>query len=115
MCVVCVVCVLCLWCVYVCPVSKWVVIPKLVIGKEIKRDGQAYELLQKLFRLRDKLVHYKTKTKAIGDLRWDEDWGTEDHSRNSIKAVKLILNELQALDPKLDIDWLNEAETDIYA
>ena len=56
------------------PVSKWIVIPKLITGNAIDTDGQPYERLKKLFKLRDKLVHYKTKKKKVPEMVEDKDW-----------------------------------------
>jgi len=46
-------------------VSKWLILPKLTVGRQLSTDGQPYELLIGLFRLRNKLVHYKTRKKRI--------------------------------------------------
>jgi len=96
------------------PVSKWMIIPKLVVGQQLKADGQPYELLRKLFKLRDKLVHYKTRQKRIDELA-DEDWVTERDAYDALQAVNKLTEELRSLDPTVEIDWLRDAETDPYA
>jgi len=97
------------------PVSKWVIIPKLATGSQIRKDGQGYKLLKDVFKLRDKLVHYKSREKRISELKEDEDWVTEKHAQRSIEAVTVILQELKSLDPQIDVDWLEDAEHDPYA
>ena len=91
--------------------SKWRIVPRLLVGKELIRDGQTYQLLRDLFRLRHKLVHYKARVKHIRDLREQEDWVTEDHARNAIQAVRKAVEGLHSLDPAVGIDWLQEAES----
>jgi len=95
-------------------INKWLILPKLIVGRQLSTDGQPYELLIGLFKLRDKLVHYKTRKRRICDLT-EEDWVTERHADNAIQAVNRLVRELKTLDPTVDIDWLQDAETDPYA
>ena len=97
------------------PVSKWVIIPKLATGRQIDPAAQGYELLRETFKLRDKLVHYKSRTRKLSELREDQDWVTEKHAQRCIEGVTRILEELKAIDPQVDIDWLDDAEHDPYA
>jgi len=96
------------------PISKWLILPKLVVGRQLSTDGQPYELLGGLFRLRNKLVHYKTRKKRISALREEEDWITERHARDAIQAVSALVQELKSLDPTADTGWLLKAGTDPY-
>lgn len=97
------------------PVSKWIVIPKLVTGNEINSDGQPYEKLKNLFKHRDKLVHYKTRKKKVSEMTEDEDWVTENHSADALLTVKSILNELSKVDTLVETDWLESTKRDPYA
>lgn len=97
------------------PVSKWILIPKLVTGNEINKDGQPYERLKNLFKHRDKLVHYKTRKKKVSEMTEDDDWVTENHSTDAVLTVKSILNELSKVDTSVETDWLESAESDPYA
>jgi len=97
------------------PISKWLILPKLVVGRQLSTDGQSYVLLRRLFRLRNKLVHYKTQKKRISDLIEDKDWVTERHARDAIQAVDALVQELKSLDPTVDTSWLLKAGTDPYA
>jgi len=94
--------------------SKWVVIPKVVVGKEIPREGQAYEGIRKVFRLRHKLVHYKANKKRIRDLSEQEDWVTENHAKISYETVELAVRALQTIDPGVDTAWLVDAKVDPF-
>lgn len=61
--------------------SKWVVYPKLVTGKEIDRESQAFESLGKLMALRNRLVHDKTRRKRTCELA-ESDWVTEQEAED---------------------------------
>jgi hypothetical protein len=47
------------------PISKWVIIPQLVTGKELSRDHRWFELLNKLFLQRNKIVHEKSSSPPV--------------------------------------------------
>ena len=49
-------------------VSKWIVIPTLAVGKEIDSDSQSYEQLKRLFKRRDRLVHYMLTNDRLHDI-----------------------------------------------
>lgn len=97
------------------PVSKWVLVPKLITGKAIDTDGQPYERLKKLFKLRDRLVHYKTKRKKVSEMVLGEDWVTENHSEDAILTVESVLNELSTIDPVAEAGWTESAKYYPYA
>lgn len=97
------------------PVSKWVVIPRLTVGRELDRGGESFTLLTQLFRLRNKLVHYKMRKKKIRDLREEEDWVTEMHAEEAVRAVEAAIRDLKAIDASVDAEWLATAKTDPYA
>lgn len=46
--------------------SKWVLIPKLVIGKEFPKESKAFEYLTKLNKYRNELIH--PKSRALIDI-----------------------------------------------
>lgn len=97
------------------PVSKWILIPKLAIGNGIDTDGQPYEWLKKLFKLRDRLVHYKTKKKKVSEMTEEDDWITENHSADALLTVESVLEELVKIDNSGETDWLESAKSDPYA
>ncbi len=94
--------------------SKWVIYPKLVTGKQIDAGSRAFELLGKLISLRNRLVHDRTRKKRICDLD-NSDWVTELEAENAVNTVRKLVNELAKLDTNIEIDWLNEAESDPFA
>jgi len=99
-------------------VSKWVVFPKLVVGKQLDTNLQPFESLVKLFKCRDKLVHYKTKRKRVCDLAdkdWSEYWFGEEEASEALETITQVVTALKELDPSVDIDWLEDAKTNPYA
>jgi len=48
--------------------AKWVVVPRLVTGNGFPTDSHAYQLLGKLKRARNALIHFKTKQCSQGDF-----------------------------------------------
>ena len=90
------------------PVSKWVVIPWLRVGKSIDRRTQTFELLRKLFRLRNRLVHFKSSLKPAGDLQ-EDDRISRAHAEAAIRTVRMAVAALSRLDRTADRDWLREA------
>jgi hypothetical protein len=96
------------------PVSKWIVIPKLVIGRQIDTNGQAFQKLQQLFKLRNQLVHYKAKIRPITEIR-ETDWIREEDAEDAIQAIWKIMEELSKLDKSVTTDWIKTAETSHFA
>jgi hypothetical protein len=90
--------------------SKWLIIPKLITGKEISSDSQAYELLKELFALRNEMVHPKSKefdgskiAKELTQLYYKQ-------TNRSFLTMKEATHELYKIDPSFhyleDYKWL---------
>jgi hypothetical protein len=84
--------------------SKWMIIPKLITGKEISKSGQAYELLKKLHKDRNSLVHLKSKElilshDVIAEHIEKEEKDIEQSATNCRMALKQVIIELSEIDP----------------
>ncbi|MQY62126.1 hypothetical protein GH146_02410 [archaeon] len=84
-------------------VSKWVVIPKLVTGKDFPTEGRAFEHLVKLRKARNDLVHYKSRPLPTNIKEWEElqaETEREDDANavNAYQTVKEVLTELHKLE-----------------
>lgn len=93
--------------------GKWVIVPSLANGKQINTDSEAFDLLNELISLRNKLVHDKTKYIRIAK-EMDIDWVTEEDASLSTRAVEKIFNELKSIDSNIDLTWMEEAKRDPY-
>lgn len=57
--------------------SKYVIVTKLVTGKDFPKQAQAYEGLKKLVKDRNKLVHFKSRKYDINDIKGIMDYHDE--------------------------------------
>jgi hypothetical protein len=94
--------------------SKWVIVPRMVTGKELDTTSQGFSLFSNLVALRNRLVHDKPRKRRVDEVR-DSDWVTEENAAAAIQAVRGMLDALRSLDPRVNIEWLHTAPTDPYA
>lgn len=86
-------------------ISKWMVIPRLVCGRAISRDSQAFQHLVELFRLRNKIAHPKARDVEMKELASGRPFGIQEHNLlfefvpRAIKALELLCEEAHGLDP----------------
>lgn len=90
-------------------ISKWVIIPKLVTRRDFPTDSQAFELLVKLNKERDRLVHAKSKPMPSKDeikkmveegkrVKFLFEEGSKSHELNPYQIVIEVLNKLRKLE-----------------
>lgn len=87
-------------------ISKWIVVPKLVTGKEIPSDHKGITMLRKLVKARNHIVHLKGKNLNPDD--WEMQKATIiKHDREIVEAsvsafrcVGELGRELRRLDPE---------------
>ena len=85
-------------------ISKWLVIPKIVTGKEISKSGQAYESLKRLHKDRNSLVHLKSRemnfdSEAMVSYLKAREQDIQETTKNCRKALKHVIQELLVIDP----------------
>jgi len=80
-------------------VSKWILVPRLVTGKEISKSDHAFEALKKLNSARNSLVHLKSCATPKGDSTLVEylEKSEEDFIENTSNCRKTIEFCLRAL------------------
>ena len=86
-------------------VAKWVVVPKLVTGKYFPTDSQAFELLKKLCKERNELVHAKSKpapadsnTILVMAQEYQQKTNETRKTLNPYDAIVEVLTELRKLE-----------------
>ena len=72
--------------------SKFILVPRLIAGKEIQKSGQGYEMMKKLISDRNKIVHFKSR----------EDFFTNDSflpksMANGLSAIETLMQELEQI------------------
>jgi len=83
--------------------AKWVVIPKLVTGKDFPTDSHAFSLLKILITTRNRFVHFKSsdvpgdEEALVEALRKDKE-ETPKVVRDCFMAVEKLFIELRELD-----------------
>jgi hypothetical protein len=82
------------------PVSKWVIIPRLVAPPGLNTDDEVFERLRRLFRLRNDLVHHKTK--AAEDFTAPPEFPDDMEPHHCVRLVQDLLQRLRAADPADD-------------
>jgi len=76
--------------------AKWIVIPKVVTGKQLDPGSVAMQDLDWLVTLRNNLVHYKSKKVAIHDIQASDFLWYEDAARavQAVRRVTVSLNRV---------------------
>lgn len=97
--------------------SKWLVIPQLATNNSIKKGGNGYQHLEKLVKIRNRLVHSKSKNIVVEGLKESE--GLKEMMSSIAEAyycfngVKILLDELRSIDPDYEpiSTYFEEIET----
>jgi hypothetical protein len=85
--------------------SKWVVIPRIINGKQLDKSSKWFNDLSWLISLRNKLVHYKTKVCKVEEIA-SGDFLFEEDARRALETVKGSVLALKGLDKKIETRWL---------
>ena len=90
-------------------IQKYLVIPRIVTGKDFPKEGQAFEHLKKLVKARNDLVHYRSKPQHTDFELLEERWKEREECRNPFNTVVEVLTELKKLDDTAE--WWKLQET----
>lgn len=84
--------------------SKWVVLPRIITGKQLDAGSKGLQDLSWLITLRNKLVHYKSRKIEIAAIK-DTDFLWENDAKKAIETVKNLVQELEKIDAAVDVEW----------
>jgi len=85
--------------------SKWIVLPRIITGKQLDPGSKSVQELRWLINLRNKMVHYKSRKQRIDDIKEsDFIWG--DDAGRALKTVRNLLLQLKKIDKEVNTDWL---------
>jgi len=84
--------------------SKWIVIPRITTGTQLDAGSRPLKDLSWLITLRNKLVHYKSRTVSIEEIK-DTDFLRGNDAKRAIETVKNVAQELKKIDNNIYIDW----------
>lgn len=95
-------------------VGKWVVVPRLVTGKELDRSKKWYGLMKNLVKARNQIVHSKssempyTREEAQHHLEKLENASEQfvQTAKSSVELLDHLVNEIGQVDPDESI-WIN--------
>lgn len=85
--------------------SKWILIPRIAMGKQLDPGSKSIQDLSWLITLRNKLVHYKSRKIKIREIK-KSDFLWEYDAKKAIQTVRNLISELKKIDKKVCIDWL---------
>lgn len=76
------------------PISKWVIVPKLITGKELPRGGEWFQLLKNLVRERNSIIHSKSS---------EGPYTTEDFHKYSAKQKEVRTELFKKIKEAIDL------------
>ncbi len=85
--------------------SKWIVIPRIITGTQLDPGSKALQGLDWLIKLRNRLVHYKSKVVEIKEIA-NEDFLWEEDAQKAMGTVRNLMLELKKIDNKVNIAWV---------
>lgn len=81
-------------------ISKWVIIPQLVNGKEFPREGKGFELLGKLVKARNSIVHNKSYDMDFDRLEQiaESDEVLLERAKEAVNTIAELANDIESID-----------------
>lgn len=83
-------------------ISKWVVLPKIITGKQIDTSRKSFEALKSLVALRNKFVHHKTMEATFENVKNNKSLDEQINLDMLIKAIKDIFKQLDDNENTID-------------
>jgi hypothetical protein len=90
--------------------SKWIIIPRVVTGKQLDAGSKALQDLAWLITTRNRFVHYKSRVVEVEDTK-ETDFLWYSDAEKAITTVSDVLRDLQEIDGEVDRGWPKFAKT----
>jgi hypothetical protein len=87
-------------------ISKWIIIPRIITGKQIEVGSIAIQNLKTLITLRHKLVHFKTRYYHTIEDRINDIFPEYNDVELAIKTPAQLILEIKKIDRSVDLDWV---------
>jgi hypothetical protein len=88
--------------------SKWIVIPRITRGIQLEAGARPFQDLSWLISVRNKLVHHKTRTLDMEQIK-DTDFLWADDAKRAIETVKNLAQELKIVDSDIHVEWTTKS------
>jgi len=94
--------------------SKWIIVPKLITGRELSRQQKWFELLKKLIKTRNSIIHHKSSEPPVSfpDMKKyieKQQASSEtllEAARQSITLLNILADKIAEIDPE-ETPWVN--------
>jgi hypothetical protein len=94
--------------------SKWIIVPKLITGRELPRQQKWFELLKKLIKARNSIIHHKSSDAPTFSTdmqqyikKQEANSGLLDEAaRQSAMLLNLLADKIAEIDPQESV-WVN--------
>ena len=94
--------------------SKWIIVPKLITGNELPRQQHWFELLKKLIKARNSIIHHKSSdvpavSADINEYLKKQEADSNflyETARQSVRLLDQLADKITELDPH-ESAWVN--------
>lgn len=76
-------------------ISKWVIIPRLITGRQIDTYKKSFAVLKQLIGVRNKLVHHKTQEATLENVMNFKDLDEQISLTDVVSSIQDIFQQLQ--------------------
>lgn len=86
-------------------VSKWIILPRIITGRQLNPGSKPMQDLSWLTKLRNKLAHSKSRKIPIDKIEKSDFFWIED-AEKSLGTIRNLIAELRKIDKNIHSDWI---------
>lgn len=87
-------------------ISKWIMLPRIITGRQLDPGSKPMQDLLWLTRLRNKLTHSKSRKIPIDKIEESDFFWIED-AEKSLGTIRNLIVELRKIDKNIHSDWID--------